>query len=141
MGKDGVSLNYLLLYLGRAVAFLYRLNTLRLATIIFRGVDSPTVVRRRFYGRSLVLDVSRANPQKLLWLQGRRFVQERFLLQRFVRPGMTVVDVGANIGYYTLMFASFVDGHGRVFSIEPDPTNLRELRANVAENKLETLVD
>ena len=133
-------MKHFVFYLGRGFAFFYRLNTLRLATAIFSGVSSPTVVKRRFYGRSLVLDVSRANPHKLLWLEGERFVQERFLLQRQIRPGMTVVDVGANIGYYALMFASFVQGHGRVFSMEPDATNLRELRANVAENDLEKTI-
>src|SRR5262245_45099869 len=95
-------------WLGRVVAFFYRLQTLRLAEATFRKLDGGTVLKRRFFGKTLVLDVARASPQKLLWLQGDRFVRERDLLKRAIRPGMSVVDVGANIGYYALMFSAFM---------------------------------
>src|SRR2546430_4581907 len=38
-----------------------------------------------------------------------------------VRPGTTVLDVGANVGAYTLMFAAWVGDEGRVFAFEPAP--------------------
>lgn len=129
-------LQYIIFYLGRLVAFCFRLRSLALARAVFGWVNSPTFVKRRFYDRTLVLDVARASPQKLLWLQGRRFIQERALLEALVRPGMHVVDVGANIGYCTMMFSSLVGERGRVWSIEPDPLNLLELEATVAENRL-----
>lgn len=129
-------LQYAAFYCGRLVAFCFRLRSLALARAVFGRVKSPTLVKRRFYDRTLVLDVARATPQKLLWLQGRRFVQERALLEALVRPGMHVVDVGANIGYCTMMFSSLVGERGRVWSIEPDPVNLLELEATVAENRL-----
>jgi FkbM family methyltransferase len=50
---------------------------------------------------------------------------------------MTVVDVGANIGYYALMFRSFLGVNGQVICMEPDPTNLRELVATVSQNALD----
>jgi FkbM family methyltransferase len=130
----------LFMYLGRGIAFIYRLNTLRLAMVVFRGVPSPTIMRRRFLGKTMVLDVSRSNAQQLLWLQGERFVEERRLLKLLVRPGMTVVDVGANIGYYALMFASCLSGDGKILCLEPEPANLVELTANVSENALEKIV-
>ena len=129
-------LQYAGFYLGRLVAFCFRLRSLALAEVVFGRIHSPTLVKRRFYDRTLVLDVSRASPQKLLWLQGRRFIQERALLEGLVRPGMQVVDVGANIGYCTMMFSSLVGERGRVWSLEPDPVNLLELEATVAENRL-----
>jgi FkbM family methyltransferase len=48
--------------------------------------------------------------------------------------GMVVLDVGAHIGYYTLLFAKRVGASGRVIAFEPDPDALRWLRANVALN-------
>lgn len=129
-------LQYAIFYCGRMVAFCFRLRSLDLARAVFGWVKAPTLVKRRFYDRTLVLDVSRASPQKLLWLQGRRFVQERALMESLVTPGMHVVDVGANIGYCTMMFSSLVGERGRVWSIEPDPVNLLELEATVAENRL-----
>jgi FkbM family methyltransferase len=127
-------------YVARGISFFYRLNHLRLAKVVFLGVDSPAFVRRRFFGHSLIIDVGRANPQKLLWLQGERFVKERDVLSRVTKPGMTVIDIGANIGYYTLLFSSLVSDGGKVIALEPDSTNLRELQINVSHNELNSIV-
>jgi FkbM family methyltransferase len=54
------------------------------------------------------------------------------LLDRFVRRGHTVVDVGANIGYNTLHAARLAGARGRVVAVEPTPDNLEVLRRNVA---------
>ena len=124
-------------YLGRGVAFVYRLHALRLASIVFRGVVHPSLIKRPFFGKHLFLDVSRSKAQQLLWLQGERYVEERHLLKQLVRPGMNVVDVGANIGFYALMLNSYLNGQGAIICLEPDPTNLIELLANVAANRLE----
>jgi FkbM family methyltransferase len=53
------------------------------------------------------------------------------LLDRFVRPGYTVVDVGANIGYNTLHAARLAGAGGRVIAVEPTPDNLEVLRHNI----------
>ena len=45
----------------------------------------------------------------------------------------TFLDIGANIGFFTLL-ASNVMPNGQIWSIEPDPDNVRVLRANVALN-------
>ncbi len=55
-------------------------------------------------------------------------------LRRLVRPGDTVIDVGANVGVYTLRLAHLVGPSGRVFAVEPEPGNLALLRANVERN-------
>ncbi|MEO1237516.1 MAG: FkbM family methyltransferase [Planctomycetota bacterium] len=62
------------------------------------------------------------------------------VLERCVRRGMTVLDIGANIGYFTLTAARSVGPGGRVIAFEPEPRNLYFLRHNVALNGL-TWVD
>ena len=52
----------------------------------------------------------------------------------FVSPGMLVVDVGANFGYYTLLAARAVGDKGRVYAFEPSPRNYALLARNVREN-------
>ena len=50
--------------------------------------------------------------------------------RRMIRPGMTVVDVGAHMGYYTRLFSTLVGPRGRVIALEPHPGNFELLRFN-----------
>lgn len=54
--------------------------------------------------------------------------------QRLLRPGMRVVDVGANVGYYALIAADGVGPQGFVWAFEPDPRNAQLLRWNLEVN-------
>ncbi len=49
-----------------------------------------------------------------------------------INPGMTVLDIGANIGYFTLLAGRAVGEQGRVHAFEPEPRNLWFLRHNVS---------
>ena len=59
---------------------------------------------------------------------------ETSLLLSMLRPGDVFVDVGANIGYFSVLAASVVGESGAVFAFEPDPDNFSLLRRNVALN-------
>lgn len=56
------------------------------------------------------------------------------------RPGATIVDVGANIGVYTLESSLVVGPTGRVISIEAAPRNAQALRRNIELNGMENIV-
>jgi FkbM family methyltransferase len=55
-------------------------------------------------------------------------------IARIVRPGMTAIDVGANFGYYTILFGALVGETGQVFAIEPAPRTAALLRRSVELN-------
>lgn len=59
---------------------------------------------------------------------------ETRLFDEQLQEGDVVLDVGANIGYYTLLAARKVGAKGRVYAFEPDPTNFSLLRRNVELN-------
>jgi FkbM family methyltransferase len=52
-------------------------------------------------------------------------------LRSLVPAGSAVVDVGANIGFFTMRFAEWVGPSGRVFAIEPESANFASLAARV----------
>jgi FkbM family methyltransferase len=56
------------------------------------------------------------------------------LFRKLVAPGMVVLDIGANIGYYTLVAAKLLRGEGRVHAFEPSPENYRLLVKNIEAN-------
>jgi FkbM family methyltransferase len=62
--------------------------------------------------------------------------EESFQVKRHLKRGMTFVDAGANVGYYTLMAASLVDATGKVFAFEPSPYAFRLLFDTLAENSI-----
>jgi FkbM family methyltransferase len=64
---------------------------------------------------------------------------EMSFLRHYLRPGDGFVDVGANIGVYTILAASRVGPTGRVASFEPGPETLRRLRGNVELNGLKNV--
>ncbi len=69
-----------------------------------------------------------------LWRFGVFGSAEVNLLGRLCRAGMSVLDIGANIGFHTLLFARAVGPSGRVWAFEPDPGNFDTLRENLELN-------
>jgi FkbM family methyltransferase len=60
-------------------------------------------------------------------------------LARWLRPGMTVIDIGANLGVYSLPMARLVGPQGQVFSYEPATETRRLLAISKAENSVGNL--
>lgn len=65
-------------------------------------------------------------------------VTELFL--SLVSPGMTVIDLGANVGYYTLLASRLAGAGGRVYAFEPDPDAYSFLERNVVRNNCTNVV-
>ena len=74
--------------------------------------------------------------------RGARAYETRYVdvLRTLVRPGDSVFDIGANIGFYAVLFSRWVGPTGRVFAYEPDPSNLALLRRNLKFNRCENTV-
>lgn len=53
------------------------------------------------------------------------------LLDSLIEPGMTVLDIGAHVGYYSRRFGERVGRNGRVFSFEPHPRTYQTLQTNI----------
>ena len=54
--------------------------------------------------------------------------EERELIKKIVKEGDIVIDVGVNIGYYTIIMAKCVGGKGQVYAFEPAPNNVDLLK-------------
>jgi FkbM family methyltransferase len=59
---------------------------------------------------------------------------EAEVYRSMIKPGMTVVEIGANIGFFTLLFSDLAGRTGKVLAYEPDPENYRLLGKSAAES-------
>jgi hypothetical protein len=88
------------------------------------------VKRAQIFGNSMELDLADLIQRQIY--QGTFEPRETASVKRYLRPGMTFVDVGANVGYYTALAANLVAGRGgRVVAFEPSPyafARLKKLR-------------
>lgn len=62
------------------------------------------------------------------------------VLEREINKGDVVLDLGAHIGYYTLLTAELVGNRGKVFAFEPGPDNFALLEKNVAANGYKNVI-
>lgn len=61
------------------------------------------------------------------------------LFKKIVRPGNIVLDLGANIGYFTLIASKLVGSNGKIFSFEPDQKNYEYLTKNINFNNFKNI--
>ena len=61
------------------------------------------------------------------------------IVKKVVNPGDIVIDIGAHVGYYTLLLAQIVGDKGRVYAFEPDPENFQLLKKNIEINKFQNV--
>jgi FkbM family methyltransferase len=91
--------------------------------------------------------LSRTGVGKRLFVSVYDFYKEHFeaksaeALRAWARPGTTVIDVGANMGFFTVRFARWVGPAGRVIAVEPETENLRLLRHRLEKSGLTANVD
>jgi FkbM family methyltransferase len=93
-------------------------------TLAAAGVPPLSKVR----GFEVGNDLSLMSYQMLLgtWERGTVAVCKRFL-----QPGMTAIDVGAHVGYYSRLFARLVGPQGKIYAFEPHPESFVVLQRNV----------
>jgi len=84
-------------------------------------------------GCTIFLDRSDIAVSGALALKGFETFETE-LFKQALKPGMNFVDIGAHIGYYSLIASKIVGSSGKVFSLEPEPGNFSLLKKNVEAN-------
>ena len=72
------------------------------------------------------------------WL-GSYEMNKRLAFEREIPNGAVLYDIGANVGYFSLLAAKLVGPEGRVYAFEPLPRNIEFLRKHIKINKFENI--
>ncbi len=62
------------------------------------------------------------------------------IFRAHLKPGMTIIDVGANIGYYTIIASAHVKSSGKVIAYEPEHANVNFLHESIRANKFMNII-
>jgi hypothetical protein len=88
------------------------------------------------FRKKMLLDPSDAISNCLIFTPQWYDVRERLFVEKILNKNDYVIDVGANIGAYTLLFAELVGPTGKVTAIEAERNNAERLQHNLEINKI-----
>ena len=100
------------------------------------GLTTVEIASGSLAGMRMALDL---HKEKAYWL-GTYEVELQSAILDLVKPGMVAYDVGANIGYITLMLGRAVGETGKVYAFEALPDNFKRLTHNLSLNNFENRV-
>ena len=103
-------------------------------------MNYPEVVARNCKHGRMYVPVKDTFIGRALDFCGEYSEGETDLFKQLVQPGQWVLDIGANIGAFTLPLAKFVGAEGRVIAFEPQPAIFGVLKTNCEVNKLQNVV-
>jgi FkbM family methyltransferase len=122
-----------------------------MASVNFSGISSKSLVGRALRAPLGLIPPGARMPILQGPLKGKRWLagshvhgcwlgsyeaEKQRSFSGVVRPGAVVYDIGANVGFYTLLSAALAGPSGKVYAFEPLPRNLRFLRRHIGINKL-----
>ncbi len=107
---------------------------------LYKKIKSLRYIKKSIYNYSMWLDVTDPGISRTLILFGQRELDHKIMLEEVLKPGMTVLDIGANIGYYVIMESQKIAPGGRIIAVEPSPTNIELLKRNIDLNQCQNTV-
>ncbi len=89
----------------------------------------------------MFIDLKDSGISKALFVYGTREKDQMSIVKGVILPGMKVLDIGANIGYYVIMESRLIAPSGRIIAYEPSADNCELLKKNLELNNLSGKVE
>lgn len=104
-----------------------------------RTFNTKTTVRIKQYDFLIQLDPTNGAVDKYVYMHNNWETRIGNILEQELRAGDTFVDVGANIGYFSLLASKLIGSSGRVFAFEPLPNLVAQIMYNTHLNDLHNI--
>lgn len=126
------TLSVLLLLLRRALV-----EYLPLKAMFLLSRDGKVI--RNIQGSRMILDLNDIGISRELAIYGVHENNSTQEVKRVIKPGMKILEIGANIGYYALLETKLAGPTGYLYAIEPAPYNFDLLRKNIELNGIKNV--
>jgi FkbM family methyltransferase len=117
-----------------------RIFTEKILLFLYRLRFSDHVVKK-VQGNRMALSLNDIGISRELVLKGVHEKNSTNQFKKEVKEGMVLLEIGANIGYYTLIAARIIGGQGHIYAFEPSPQNFKSLVDNVTINGFDDIVE
>ena len=132
----------------RTLISIFKFYKLKGFIILFRQLHfwclqtlSNGEVLRNIYDYKMYLPLDDDGLARVLFVIGSRELEHKWMVDNEVRSDDTILDLGANIGYYILMESKKLNESSKIYAVEPDPRNIKILSKNLKLNNLSERVD
>jgi len=116
-----------------------KLDRLLLLDKVFKNI-SGFILKTISYFKRMQIHPDGMWGTEMRFLLGLYEAESILICKKLIKPGMSVVDVGGDIGYYTRFFSNFVKEKGNVHVFEPDPSTFAILEKNIKAFRYKNVV-
>jgi len=125
------------------------LNLIKVFSLVSHQIDhyiNITILKKREVVRKInnypmILTFFEEGISKDLMIYRKREISETETVKKILKPGMCILEIGANIGYYTILMAKLIGRNGKIYAYEPYPPSVEILIRNVKLNNLTDIVE
>jgi FkbM family methyltransferase len=98
-------------------------------------------VIRKVNNYPMILNFQEEGLSRDLMIRREREIGETEIIKKIVKPGMCILEVGANVGYYTILMGKLIGKSGKIYAYEPYPRSVEILSRNLKLNNLTDVVE
>jgi FkbM family methyltransferase len=98
-------------------------------------------VVRKVNNYPMILNFEEEGLSRDLMIRRGREFSETEIVKNIVKPGMCILEIGANVGYYTILMGKLVGKTGKIYAYEPYPRSVDILVRNLELNNLTDIVE
>ncbi len=101
---------------------------------VYRAVKLEGIREISCNGYRMFINASDEGVAPALLIKGVYEKDETDFFKKTIKPGYVILDIGANIGYWSLLFGKLTGENGKVYAFEPEPNNFNLLKKNIEMN-------
>jgi FkbM family methyltransferase len=106
-----------------------------LKLLFYKYILKKNTLKKKIFNNYMHLSTNDPGISKTLILFGKRELEQKYIMNLVLSKNMTVLDIGANIGYYALIELNLIGHSGYLIAVEPSPSNYSSLKKNIELNK------
>lgn len=98
-------------------------------------ITDKDIICNTIHGFKMMLDLGEPMQNRIYWYRNYDEKNEALLVKRFLKRGDVFYDIGANVGFYSLLASTIVGLKGSVVSFEPSISAFSKLKKNIEINR------